>query len=144
MYNRKVQLSETALTMDSNPSTEVLSPVPDTQFELLYATPAFQVRLWRLRAEARLQDFMGTGGQGVVHESQCLLVSGRLSVVSGDAVFMPERGQRFVLDGQSPHALQTAQQQAVMLELRRGTGLQPKPLAEITEERPWGSFTVLK
>jgi mannose-6-phosphate isomerase-like protein (cupin superfamily) len=79
-----------------------------------------------------------------VTESQCIPVVGAVQVQSEGKTHQVERGCRFTLEGNKKHTLHAAGANVLLLELRRGTGFSAKPLKEVTEERPWGSFTVLK
>lgn len=78
------------------------------------------------------------------------MVSGSLQVTSpAKNAEILQKGQRLSLqhaqcEGQRLSLSNAGQQPALVLEIVWANGLTPAPLTEITEERPWGSFTVLK
>jgi mannose-6-phosphate isomerase len=123
-------------TLESSPSSKL-------QCELLYATSRFQVRLWHFTPGQQVAAFpQANNPNEKIEESQCLVVSGNLSVSGNQGVFQPQKGERFVLPPEN--STLSCQSMVQLLELRWGQNLEAAPLREITEERPWGSFTVLK
>lgn len=106
--------------------------------EILYGTDTFQVRLFQLAA--------GASPYPVTHQAQLMVIVGSVQV-SGPTgnVDLLREGQRLTLNCAQPTSLlNPGPQTALVLEIVWAPGLAPVPLAEITEERPWGSFTVLK
>lgn len=125
-------------------SPEKLKPASEFQCELLYATPRYQVRLWHLTPSTVMSGFpCALADSETIQSSQCLVVSGDLSIFNGKDERSPKKGERFILNGEENWCL-TPRSNVLLLELRWGENLEAKPLHEITEERPWGSFTVLK
>jgi mannose-6-phosphate isomerase-like protein (cupin superfamily) len=116
-----------------------LQESPEVQCDILYATPLFEVRLWSLQSGQQLSHTPNT----LIKESQCLIIDGTAQVSSAKQQSQPEKGKRFILNGSEAWTL-SANSKTLLLELRWGQNLTAKPLHEITEERPWGSFTVLK
>lgn len=145
MYNRGV-VSLGYFFMNAHHPVDMLesSPLSEFQCELLYGTPQFQVRLWHFAPGQTVVAFPKATNPGEeIQESQCLLIAGHLSVSGGSQpAFQPQKGERFILPGES--SALACQSDVQLLELRWGKNLEEKPLLEVTEERPWGSFTVLK
>ena len=130
--------------MTSHQSVDTVKSLHEIQYELLYASASFQVRLWHLQSGQKIPHFPQDNTQnGRTQESQCILISGSIAVSGTKGELNPQRGVRFVLNGVEDSTL-TANSPSLLMELRWGQGLSEKPLQEITEERPWGSFTVLK
>lgn len=127
-------------------SSSPLQPVSENQTEVLYATEAFRVLLWHVNSSQNQPFVARLEGNAKVRESQCILVSGQIAVTNEKiGTMQPKRGQRFILEGNvSNTARMVGETQVILLELQWGSGLPVKPLHEITETRPWGSFTVLK
>lgn len=124
--------------MNTSQSIDTIQASSEVQCDILYATPLFEVRLWQLQPEQKLCH----QPSNLINESQCLIIDGSAKV-AGEQEFQPKKGERFVLNGSKPWTL-SANSKVLLLELRWGQNLTAKPLHEITEERPWGSFTVLK
>jgi mannose-1-phosphate guanylyltransferase/mannose-6-phosphate isomerase len=110
--------------------------------EILYGTETYQVRLFQLAPGACLPE----APKESASEAHWMVVSGSIqqSNATGETETL-HKGQRLTLsNGQSVRLSNTGQQPALVLEIIWDNDLTPVPLAEITEERPWGSFTVLK
>ncbi len=114
--------------------------------EVLYGTDTYQVRLFQLAPEVSLSEAQQTPAS----KSELIVVSGALQVNSpAKNAEILQKGQRLSLqevqcDSQRVSLSNPGQQPALVLEIVWTNDLTPAPLAEITEERPWGSFTVLK
>lgn len=106
--------------------------------EVLYGTGRYQARLWHL-APGAARSFPADGAR----KSQCLPVQGDLTVTrEQESQLNP--GQRVEADGQTGCEIRNSgKDTALLLEVCWGEGFTPRPLAEVTETRPWGSFTVL-
>ena len=114
--------------------------------EVLYGTDTYQVRLFQLAPEVSLSEAQQTPAS----KSELIVVSGALQVNSpAKNAEILQKGQRLSLqevqyDSERVSLSNPGQQPALVLEIVWTNDLTPAPLAEITEERPWGSFTVLK
>ncbi|WP_303673958.1 phosphomannose isomerase type II C-terminal cupin domain [Vampirovibrio chlorellavorus] len=110
--------------------------------EVLYGTDTYQVRLSQLMPGACLPE----APQAAFSKADLIVVNGTLQVNShAQKSKTLHKGQRLTLSNQQSISLSNpGEQPALVLEIRWANDLTPVPLAEITEERPWGSFTVLK
>lgn len=136
--------------MTGNPKTDA-SPaegsdieqgdMKSVRLEVPYGGQDFQVRLWHLQPGGTMEVYPGQG----VTLSRNVLISGALDVRRGCIVEQPGIGQAFEMGQENRALLQNdGKQEAILLEVCWGNGFQPEPLLEVTETRPWGSFTVLK
>jgi mannose-6-phosphate isomerase len=129
------------------------SATPDAsgiRADVLYGNVRFQARLWELAPGARLASFPLPDTQ----ESRSLAITPGLKFCGKSLA--PGAERLFKLDGtdrsaQAPSEAQVAgvlenagEAAALLLEVCLNPESQPVPLAEVTEVRPWGSFTVLK
>lgn len=139
MYNRNsCDIREKSMTGSFNSASPQSA---SEQAQVLYGTGTFLVRLWTLEPGAVLTGYPQTP----IHRSQTFLISGQLEAVAQDKPTQLPSGQRVEFFAQSPHQLEnTGTQPAVWLEVAQGDQLPVMPLPEVTETRPWGSFTVLK
>jgi mannose-6-phosphate isomerase len=127
--------------MNSQSLTD-FSQLSSPQPELLYGNGAFLVRLWSYLP-----------GQSVACEpnhthqrTQYILIEGNLQAadLTEPSTFLV--GQRVERSTQTtPWVLQNSgNSKATLLEVIQGQNLAKIPLPEVTETRPWGSFTILK
>ena len=123
------------------PTSEQFSPSP----ALLYGNGGFLVRLWSILPGQRVPyAFLKTG-----QRSQFLLIEGVLQALGLPSTINFQRGQHGALEHPASSTegwtfQNPANETATLLELLQGTDLPVIPLPEVTETRPWGSFTVLK
>jgi|GEM_PF-2196606 len=126
----------------TNPSQTSTSKFSDTQPELLYGNGRFLVRLWTLqpRQSADLGTFSGQSAR------QGFLISGSLSLAGSTGMQSLSIGQHInTSESSSACTLQNSGDvPATFLEILQGSNLPQVPMPEVTETRPWGSFTVLK
>ncbi len=115
-------------------------PPDNTRAGVLYASGHFQVRLWELPSGESIERFP----ESPIDESQSFLIAGDLEIRSGSESKHPTIGQHFVVSGQTISLHNPGKQTARLLEVCWGSEFEPVPLQEVTETRPWGSFTVLK
>lgn len=119
-------------------SAQLSSPQP----ELLYSNGRFLVRLWTL-----IPSQSATIEPNSAHQrSQFFLIEGNLQANGHSTGLNFTLGQQLEASAQStPWALQNpGSVKATLLEIVQGEDLEQIPLPEVTETRPWGSFTVLK
>jgi mannose-6-phosphate isomerase-like protein (cupin superfamily) len=117
-------------------SSQSINPPP----EALYGANGFEVRLWTLPPGASLTPYPPVGGS-----SQCILLSGQLSMDGPQAPGAIPLGQHVRIPQQAQWKLSNpGSVPALLLEVFQSNQLKPLPLGEVTETRPWGSFTVLK
>jgi mannose-6-phosphate isomerase len=136
MYNPKKPMT-TERSMNGHSDTEK-SPSAPVLPEILYATPQYQVCLRRLLPRQFFRPECPTD----VSVYDCLLVEGALLDEAAQAL---TPGACFDgLQAASSAIWNASSQEALYLEMMRGRGFAPVPLPEVTETRPWGSFTVLK
>lgn len=112
------------------------------QAELLYGSNQFQVRLLRMSTGALPSSYPQAG----TRKAQLFMIDGPLSISDANQrKSTMTQGQR--LESSASDCLQLANENphpVSMLEVRWGEALEALPLGEVTETRPWGSFTVLK
>lgn len=126
--------------MSGQPPTSA-SVAQGARAEALYGTDHYQVRLWHLPPGTILPAHPAKSSE----TSQILLIKGRLDGLQNGQSQPLEPGHRRVLSGQSPAQLTSSGvTEALMLEVTWGQGYPDIPLGEVTETRPWGSFTVLR
>lgn len=110
------------------------------QPELLYGAHGFQVRLWTIAPSATMSLHPSSSGS-----NQCILLSGQIQAEGSDAPGSIPVGQHINIPQNTQWTLSNPDlKPALLLEVSQGEHLQPLPLREVTETRPWGSFTVLK
>lgn len=114
------------------------------QPELLYGANGFQVRLWTIAAGATVLPYPPASGI-----SQCIPLSGQIQTDGPQAPGLMPIGQHVSIPKNTQWTLSSLDQNqdhnpVVLLEVFQGEHLQALPLTEVTETRPWGSFTVLK
>jgi mannose-6-phosphate isomerase len=108
-----------------------------SQSETLYGSETFQVRLLSLASGESREIYP----QPPVSQSQIFVIDGALSLPNTTATI----GQRVVASVEQPLGfINQSAQFVILLENLWGKHFEPMPLSEITETRPWGSFTVLK
>lgn len=135
MYNRKTIVS--TIELMTGPLNTATSQPSSVQPQVLYGTGTFQVRLWTLEPGGQIPVYP----QGTTTRSQSFLISGQVSAQGAPL----SAGQRLEALSNAPVAIaNTGSQTATLLEICQGQGFTEVPLPEITETRPWGSFTVLK
>jgi len=121
-----------------SPSSQLSSPQP----ELLYGNGAFLARLWHIPAgqQAELHPLLGQSG------SQFILIAGSLQVIGQNAPGNLTLGQHIRTNNQTgAWTLQNpGNSTAILLDIAQGQNLQRVAMPEVTETRPWGSFTVFK
>ncbi len=109
--------------------------------EALYGTGGFQARIWHLPPRARVAAYPTPG----LSQSRNWLISGHLNICRAGAIIQAVPGESFELLPDSQSALENpGNQPVVLLEVCRGQDFMQIQLPEVTETRPWGSFTVLK
>jgi mannose-6-phosphate isomerase len=126
----------------TNPSPSKSFHSSTVQPELLYGNGTFLVRLWTIPAgqQATLAPLPGQ------QDSQLFLSQGKLNISGPAAPASMKIGQRVVMQANAPalNVQNPGPLVATLLEIIQGQNLPPVPLPEVTEVRPWGSFTVLK
>lgn len=160
-----------ALNRSANsPLNNVSAGTPnDIRCETLYGKAHFQVRLWTLPPRAvlppyplissellsatKVENHPSAVSTDQTLISQSFLLEGTLSGSYLDeetsapleTTFSVPSGQRVQFTSQRPCRLNnTGEASATIIEVIWGNGLASIPLGEVTETRPWGSFTVLK
>jgi len=117
------------------------SQASSVQPQVLYGTGTFLVRLWTLEPGQKLPVYPDAS----VVRSQNFLISGHLDVSAQAKITSVPFAQRMECFAEAPKQLENpGSQLAVWLEVAQGEGLPEVSLPEVTETRPWGSFTVLK
>lgn len=126
----------------TNPSQTSPSKLSDTQPELLYGNGRFLVRLWSLQPKQSvdLAPFIGQSAR------QGFLISGSLNLLGSSGVQPLTIGLHInTPESVGAYKLQNpGEVSASFLEIVQGADLPPVSLPEVTETRPWGSFTILK
>lgn len=112
-------------------------PAPDT----LYASGAFQARLWRILPGATPLSFP----QENTLRGRCFLIEGELSIsVESGTPFHLTPGKNLEINASAPIRLENLETRpATLLEIAETSECKNIPLPKVTENRPWGSFTVL-
>lgn len=84
--------------------------------------------------------------QAGINHAQLFVIDGPLSVMDDSGATQTiGKGQRLASRAGHPTRLENKNNQPIsLLEVAWGEHLKTLPLAEVTETRPWGSFTVLK
>ncbi len=119
------------------PLNTATSQPSSVQPQVLYGTGTFQVRLWTLEPGEQIP----ASPHGTAARSQSFLLSGQAAAQSSPLLV----GQRLESSADAPVTITNkGEQAATLLEVCQGQGFTAIPLAEVTETRPWGSFTVLK
>jgi mannose-6-phosphate isomerase len=109
--------------------------------EVPYGSENYQVRLWKLPPNGVVSQYP----QPNVTHSWNLPVSGVVNIRRGCVVDIPPGGQCFEMTPDNRGQLENGGTEAlVLLEVCWGGPFKPVSLPEVTETRPWGSFTVLK
>jgi mannose-6-phosphate isomerase-like protein (cupin superfamily) len=108
-----------------------------SQSKTLYGSETFQVRLLSLTPGESREIYP----QPPVSQSQIFVIDGTLSLPNTTAT----KGQRIAANAEQPLGFTNQSSQPVtLIESLWGKDFEPVPLSEITETRPWGSFTVLR
>lgn len=116
-------------------------PTASVNAQTLYGTSVFQVRLIALAAGETISSLSTPPSR----QSQIFPIQGPLGVSDSTGTFQLEKGQRLHLIEGSVKTLQNQNAYPILLlEIRWGQQLETLSLPEVTEVRPWGSFTVLK
>lgn len=106
-----------------------------SRMETLYGTERFTVTLWHLMPQDALRFEENS-------RSQWLVVCGQVEADDNQA---PSRVMAVGSYFQNPRGIENGSDEpADLLEVNWQENATPRPLSEITETRPWGSFTVLK
>lgn len=106
-----------------------------SRMETLYATALFSANLWSLLPQDALRFEPGT-------QAQWLVIAGEAACQDGEGKTVVARPGHYL---SNPHLLEgRGNEGTTLLELSWQPQSIPHPLAEVTEQRPWGSFTVLK
>jgi mannose-1-phosphate guanylyltransferase/mannose-6-phosphate isomerase len=117
-------------------SSQSINPQP----EVLYGANGFEVRLWTLSPGTSISSYPPLPGN-----SQCILLNGQLLAHGPQAPGIIPPGQHVVIPQNAAWQLSNPGNcPALWLEVFQGEHLNALPLREVTETRPWGSFTVLK
>ncbi len=103
--------------------------------ETLYATALFAANLWSLVPQDALRFDSG-------HSAQWLVIAGEVLGQDNQGHTQAARPGDYLQNPQSMEAKGPGN--TLLLELCWKGQNSPHPLAEVTEHRPWGSFTVLK
>lgn len=122
--------------------TSKLSPTDSSQAEVLYGSTDFQVCLHRLGTDEAQESCP----QAPVSKAQLFVINGPLTAcdANGEQTAIT-KGQRLEVRSSQPQRIVNRTESPVsFVSVAWGNGFQPCPLREITETRPWGSFTVLK
>jgi mannose-6-phosphate isomerase len=113
----------------------------EPQPEILYGTTEFQVRLWTIP----VTEVIDLTSQDAAIGSQAFLIAGQLTLDDTVASKDIAIGQHLSISPSGCWKLKNSgNTPATLLEVFQGQNLVAFPLAEVTETRPWGSFTVLK
>ncbi|WP_373532285.1 phosphomannose isomerase type II C-terminal cupin domain [Vampirovibrio sp.] len=116
-------------------------PPAASQAETLYSSQTFQVGLLSLKAGERRDHYPHLSITQAITQAQLFVIEGSLSLEKTTVT----QGQRITANADQTLCLSNESSQPVLLlENLWGSNFNPMPLAEVTETRPWGSFTVLK
>lgn len=118
-------------------SSQTSSPQP----ELLYGNGRFLVRLWNFLPlqQARFET------NGTHPDSQFILVAGTLNAEGPAAPKAFPLGQHVRQNAPASWTVtNSGTTPALLLEVAEGSNLEQVKMPEVTETRPWGSFTILK
>jgi mannose-6-phosphate isomerase len=127
-------------------SLTTASPLPSPQPELLYGNGRFLVRLWTLSPQQHVTFDTSIAPSGTRQCSRFFAITGDLAINGpktpatfpvGQQLEMPPEATTWAVQNQG-------RQDATLLEITQGENLSRIPLPEVTEVRPWGSFTILK
>lgn len=116
-----------------------LSSFTPAQAQTLYGSETFQVRLVQLQAGETIPAYP----QAPTTRTQVFVVDGALSVHHQTPSL--SKGQRGEFSAEQPVTLENQTSHPLtLIEIQWGSAFKVVPLVEVTETRPWGSFTVLK
>jgi mannose-6-phosphate isomerase len=137
-YSHYSKMNSQSLTNNS----QLSSPQP----ELLYGNGHFLVRLWSLLPGQSVRFNLTAEPSGNLQRSQFFLIDGSLNASGLNAPSALTTGRQVIMQVEDdPWTLQNpGNEVATLLEITQGEALANVPLPEVTEVRPWGSFTILK